>query len=187
MEENKQVPQINATVKKKTIASELCDYAMKEVIIPGSKDLMSNVFTGFINMFSDAATKSIDKWIYPDGAPKKQNKSGTYSTQQTNYTVYSSRPGQKPETPSINQRSSVDVDYIWVDTEEEARYIIGCLVEEIDNYGKAKVSTLYEKIKKPTTFSDFKFGWTNKDDLSYRRDRGKWFIDLPRPVNIENV
>ena len=79
------------------------------------------------------------------------------------------------------------MDYIWVDTEEEAKYIIGCLVEEIDNYGKAKVSTLYEKIKKPTTFSDFKFGWTNASELSYRRDRGRWFIDLPRPINIENV
>lgn len=183
------VPQVNvnATTKKRTIASELFDYSMKEVIIPGCKDVTRNAFTGLINMLSDAATKSIDKWIYPDGAPSKSNnnKSGVY-TQQTNYTVYSSSQNQSSQSV-ISQRSSVDVDYIWVDTEEEAKYIISCLVEEIDNYGKAKVSTLYEKIKKPTTFTDFKFGWTNAKELSYRRDRGRWFIDLPRPINIENV
>ena len=188
MADNKQ---IEVKTRKRTIVTDLLDYAIREVIAPSSKEIVRNAFTGFINMFSDAATKSVDKWIYPDGAPFTKSRNSTYESGYTNYTVYSRSSNSSNATtqpaPSINQRSSIDIDYIWVDREEDAKYIVGCLVEEITMYGKAKVSTLYEKIKKPTTFTDFKYGWTNANEISYRRDRGKFLIDLPRPINIENI
>lgn len=196
--DNKQLPQevtnskpqiSNATVKKPTVVQELAKYATNEVIIPQSKDMMRNVLTGVINMFSDAATKSIDKALYPDGAPRRNQRNDVYG-QHTNYRVYSTSNSQnKPPRESISTRSSTEVKLIWVDTEAQAKDIVNSLIEDIDNYGKAKVATLYEMIKEPTTFADFKFGWTKDDvrNISYYRDRGKYFIDLPKPVNIENI
>lgn len=190
--QEKSKPQIsNATVKKPSITNELARYAVNEVLIPQSKDMMSNFFKSFVNMFSDAATKSIDRAFYKDEVPRRNTRStyGTYQSQHTNYTVYSKSNNDKPPRETIGSRSSIEVNYIWVDTEAEAKAIVGSLVEEIEMYGKATVATLYEMVHTPTTFADFKFGWT-KDQLrsiSYYRDRGKYFIDLPKPVNVENV
>lgn len=198
--EDKQLPQAsnskpqisNATVKKPSLARELGKYAIEEVFIPQSKDMMSSFFKNVINMFGDAATKSIDRAFYPDGnSPRRTNKTSISTYQpQTNYstTIYS-RNENKPPRESINSRSSIEVNYIWVDTEDQAKQIVGSLIEDIDNYGKAKVATLYDMVKIPTNFTDFKFGWTEKEvkQIGYYRDRGKYFIDLPQPVNIENV
>lgn len=186
---NNTKPQIsNATVKKPSIARELGKYAIEEVFIPQSKDMMSSFFKSVINMFGDAATKSIDKAFYPDGSPRKStSRPGEYQPH-TNYstTVYTRKENKLPRE-TISSRSSINVNYIWVDTEEQARQIVDSLIEDIDNYGNAKVATLYDMVNIPTNFTDYKFGWTDTRGISYYRDRGKWFIDLPKPVNVENV
>lgn len=184
-------PQIsNATVKKPSIARELGKYAVEEVFIPQSKDMMSSFFKSVINMFGDAATKSIDKAFYPDGgSPRRPNNGPGEYHPRTNYstTVYTRK--DKPQRETISARSSIEINYIWVDTEDQAKQIVGSLIEDIDNYGNAKVATLYDMVKIPTNFTDYKFGWTEKEakNIGYYRDRGKFFIDLPQPVNIENV
>lgn len=190
--ENKKPKIANATVKKNTIGGEILNYIVKEEIEPRSKELMRNIITGTFNMINDALNKGVDKWIYPDGnSPRrvvKSNGPGNYIPR-TNYSTSVISNGDRPQKESINTRSSINVNYIWVDTEDEARNIISTLVEDIENYGKAKVASLYEMVGIQTTFADFKYGWT-KDDISrinYTRDRGKYFIDLPKPVNIENV
>lgn len=194
--EDKQLPQAqnnkpvisNATVKKPSVVKELVSYSVENVVEPRMKEMTRDVCTGFLNMVNDALTKSIDRLIYPDGnAPHKSNSGVKTYTPQTNYTVYSKSNSSKPPRETINTRSSVEVNYIWVDTEDEAKYIVNSLGEAIENYGKAKVADLYDIVKIPTTFTDYKFGWTSTNGISYYRDRGKYFIDLPKPVNIENV
>lgn len=198
--DNQQLPSVeekkpkiaNATVKKNTIGGEILNYIVKEEIEPRSKELMRNIITGTFNMINDALNKGVDKWIYPDGnSPRrvvKSNGPGNYIPR-TNYNTTVVSTNDKSQKESINSRSSINVNYIWVDTEEEARNIIATLVEDIENYGKAKVASLYEMVGVQTTFADFKFGWTKEDisRINYTRDRGKYFIDLPKPVNIENV
>lgn len=200
----KQKPKIsNATVEKPSILKELIKYSVEEVIEPKSKEMMSNVLTGTVGMFSDALTKSIDRWIYPEGAPKKNNtsKSGGVYLPSTNYTVYSRSTSDNKPKESINQRSSVNINYIWVETEQQAKDIVTDLKEDIDNRGKATVASLYEKLVDEngkqliqTNFTDFTHGWTKEHlpQIGFYREvsgqnRGKYFIDLPRPVNIENV
>lgn len=194
MDEKKSVPQINATVKKHSIARELLNYAIKEEIEPRSKELVHSMISGTLNMFNDAARKALDKQFYPDGdLPRRTVKSNGSVSDYVPHTKYSttvlSRDGNKPPRESISTRSSVDINYIWVDTEDDAKTIINTLVEEIENYGKAKVATLYDMVKITPNFTDFKFGWTKDDirSMSYYRDRGRYFIDLPKPTNIENV
>lgn len=201
-EDNKpqQTKIIKATTQKRSVAGELGKYAMDEIIVPKSKEVMRDMFTGVVNMFADALRSSLDKLLYPDGnAPVKRNGSGYY-TGTTNYTSYSKpigtyQPAQQQQRSRdiIGQRSGAEVRYIWVPSEEDAKDVIGVLREEIDNYGKAKVATLYEKIGEKTTFADFKYGWTDGSQLGYRYDttspdpNAKWFIDLPKPIDITNA
>lgn len=182
----------NATVKKPSLIRDLVSYGIREEIEPRATELMRNLITGTINMTGDTLNKMVDKWLYPEGnGPKRTTRSNGVSDYhpQTKYNVSVHSNDSKPARTSISTRSSIDVNYIWVDTEDQARDIISALVEEIDNYGKAKVATLYDMVKIPSNFTDFKFGWTSNEvkAMSYYRDRGKYFIDLPKPVNIENV
>ena len=201
MEDNKkpQTQPVKATIKRPSPAKELGRYAVEEVIIPQTRDMMSNFFKSMINMASDAATKTLDRAIYPDGSGprrKTSNSDGTRSYQpKVNYSTTVYRNDSKPQRESINSRSSIDVNDIYVDTREQADDIVGLLVERIENYGKAKVADLYENLtdengnKIPTTFPDYKYGWTDAKDIDSHYDPkvGKFHIDLPKPVNIENV
>ena len=198
-EENKPKRTIDATTKNRSVAKELGSYAINDIIVPKSKEVMRDMFTGIVNMFADALRSSVDRLLYPDGnAPRKGNQGNGYYVGTTNYTSYSKPIGnyqssQQKGRDTIGQRPGCEVRYIWVATEDDAKDIIATLREEIDNYGKAKVSTLYEKIKERTTFADFKYGWTKPEELGYFYDTNspdpnrKWFIDLPKPVDITNV
>jgi hypothetical protein len=200
MAENNQPKRvINATTKKQSVAHELGNYAMEEIIVPKSKEVMRDMFTGIVNMFADALRSSVDRVLYPDGnAPVKRQGNGGYYTGTTNYQSFSRpigqyQPSQQRGRDPIGQRAGCDVRYIWVPTEDDAKELIGVLREDIDNYGKAKVATLYEKIGERTTFADFKFGWADASQLGYSYDPSspdparKWFIDLPKPVDITGI
>lgn len=201
-------PKISASTQKPSIMKELINYSVTNVIEPKSKEIVSNLLTGVIGMFSEAANKSVDKWIYPEGSPRtnntNRNSTGGVYVPSTNYTVYSTKSTpaqQKQKEQSINKRSSTQVNYIWVETSKQAQEIISTLKEDIDNYKKASVARLYEMLVDEngkqliaTVFTDFTHGWTEEHlpMMSYYQEttgpnRGKYFIDLPKPVNIENV
>lgn len=201
MEDNQKKPQqtFKVTVKRPSPVRELGRYAVEEVIVPQTRDMMSNFFKSMINMASDAATKTIDRAMYPDGNAPRRNKStgdGTRTYQpKVNYSTKVYNNDSRPQKESISTRSSIDVNDIWVDNQEQAKEIVSGLKELIDNYGKAKVADLYENLrdengnKIPTTFPDYKFGWADSSAInSYYDSRvGKYYIDLPKPINIENI
>ena len=195
-DKKKPVRKIEATTEKRSISSELGKYAMDEIIVPKSKEVMRDMFTGIVNMFADAARGSLDKFLYPNGdAPRKNQGNSQYYTGTTNYTSFS-RPlnDYKPSRPDpISTRSGCSVKRVWVKTEADAKDIIGTLKEDIENYGKAKVATLYEQIGERTTEADFSYGWTVNDNIGYFYDTKspdpdkKWYIDLPQPHSITTI
>lgn len=188
---------VKASVEGNSLVRDLGKGVMNEVIIPKSKEAARNMSTDIVNMFAEALRNMIDRLIYPDGdVPyKKTNNSGVY---QTNYTSYSTpikdyQPTQQKGRDLIGQRPGNEVRYIWVESEEKAKQIVGALKEDIAMYKKAKVASLYEMVGERTTMADFKYGWTNQNDIGYYYDtsrRGneyKWFINLTKPVDITEV
>lgn len=186
----------NATVEHPSFIKELITYGIREEIEPRMTDLFRNLIVGSINMVADAASKTVDKAVYKNGSgPKRVTKGvdvGEYHPK-VNYSVktYSTDSNSLKSQPqkSINSRPSTNVNYIWVDAEEDARRIINELAGRIEKFGKAKVSDLYDMVGEKCNFTDYKFGWTKEDlpNMGYNRDRGKYFIDLPEPSNIENA
>lgn len=192
---------VKASTKDRSIMHELAKGAFEEVIVPRSKETMRNasddIFTMVIEMFRTVR----DRFLYPDGnVPNKRTSQGVgVYTGTTNYTSFSRpistyQPSNQPKgRDMIGQRPGNEVKYIWVWTEEDAKRIVGTLKEDIENYGKVKVAVLYEMIKERTTMSDFTFGWTDANTIGYyydsgrRADEPKWFIDLPKPVDITNI
>lgn len=191
---------VKASTEDRSLIKELGKSAMEEVIIPKSRDTMRNMSSDIINMFAEVLRNIVDGFLYPDGnvPSRKSSQSSGYYTGTTNYQSFSRPIGQyQPSNQKgrdvIGQRSGNEVKYVWVETEEKAKQIVGALKEDIDNYNKAKVASLYEMIGERTTFADFKYGWTDSNAIGYYYDssrRGneyKWFIDLPKPVDITNI
>lgn len=198
MAEEQKKPQVNASTKDKSVVGGLANYAYETYIRPKTIDLLHDMFSGFVSMGNDAIQGALNQYFYKTDKPVTRG-----TSQNTNYTSYYTRPQSggvtvinKPQgavTP-IGQRSSQEVKMIWVDTEEDAKTIIDGVTSLINNYGKAKVADLYEMLnpKPAITFQDYKFGWTNNSQISYRKEytgehRGQWFIDLPQPIDVSNV
>lgn len=195
--EEKKLPdkKISASTKEHSVVGDLGKYVMEEYIIPKTKDVLHDTFAGIASMCSDAVQGALNKAFY--GEDNHTRRSGSSAVQRTGYTTYSRPASQTSSTvkrDSVGNRSSVEVKYIWVDDEQSARDIISSLKELIDNYDKAKVADLYGMLtpKVQTSFTDFKYGWTDASQFGYHKEytgehRGQYLIDLPRPIDVTNV
>ena len=190
---------VKASVEDRSLIKDLGKAAMNEVVIPKSREAMRNMSDDLFQMFIDFLRRIRDGVLYPDGnIPTRRNSSGSgVYTSTTNYTSYSRpignyQPQQRNYRDTIGQRPGNEVKKIWVESEEKARQIIGALREDIDNYGKVKVASLYEMIGERTTMADYHYGWVDANSIGYyydtsrRGDEFKWYIDLPRPVDLVN-
>lgn len=191
---------VNASVQDRSIVKDLAKSAMEEIVIPKTTNVVRDMFLGMINMLAETAKSLVDRGLYPNGGvPNTKPSQGIGYYQNTNYTSYSTPIGQYSPNPSarpnsgkdpIGQRPGNQVKYVWVWTEDQAKSLTGALKEDIDNYGHAKVATLYEMIKERTTSVDFTYGWTDSNTIGYhyddnrRPDEPKWFIDLPQPIKL---
>ena len=189
---------VNASTQDRSLVKDLAKSAMEEIVIPKTTSVMRDMFLGLISMLADTARSTVDKVLYPNGnVPATKQSQGTGYYQRTNYTSFSTPINQYQATTQqpkgrdlIGQRPGNQVKYVWVGTEDKAKAITGALKEDIDNYGYAKVATLYEMIKERTTSVDFTYGWTDSNSIGYhyddnrRPDEDRWFIDLPQPVKI---
>lgn len=194
-EENKdKKPVIQASTKDHSVASDLGKYVMDEYIVPKTKDVLHDAFSGFLTTMGDAFQGALNKAFYGEDNPAARMRNGSG---QTSYTSFYSSPQSTSTVRSVNnnlgQRSSTEVKYIWVKTEDEARQIVGNLQDLITTYGKAKVADLYEMLqpKVPITFQDYKFGWVDSRQMGWHREwtgehHGEFLIDLPKPINVED-
>ena len=191
---------VKASTQNRSLVKELLKEAYKEEIVPRSRNMIRDTSDSIFDMIMSAIKNLRDGILYPDGnvPAKRSSNTGTY-TSNVNYTSYSRPIGQYQPSQqmsgrdTIGQRSGNEVKYVWVESEEKAKQIVGALKEDIDNYGKAKVASLYEMIGERTTFADFNYGWTDPNSIGYyydtsrRGDEYRWFIDLPRPVYTSNI
>lgn len=197
MADEQKKPQVNATVKEKSVLESVGSYVFNQYIIPKSKDLTHDLLSGAFNMLNETIQGAINMGVYGEDKPRQRTTGMT-----TNYTSYYSRPqgstmavqSTRPQVQQIGQRASNEVKMIWVDTEQDAQNIVQGLADLIQQYGKAKVADLYEMLnpRPQIAFQDYKFGWTDISQISYRKEytgeqRGRYFIDLPKPIDVSNI
>lgn len=197
MADEQKKPQVNATVKEKSVLESVGSYVFNQYIIPKSKDLTHDLLSGAFNMLNETIQGAINMGVYGEDKPRQRTTGTT-----TNYTSYYSRPqgstmavqSTRSQVQQIGQRASNEVKMIWVDTEQDAQNIVQGLADLIQQYGKAKVADLYEMLnpRPQIAFQDYKFGWIDISQISYRKEytgeqRGRYFIDLPKPIDVSNI
>lgn len=190
-EEEKKVPMTitPAKVEQRSVLKDLTKYAMDEYIKPKTNEVLHDLFSGVVDMFGDAVRGAIDKQFYGEDRSRNRVKSNGVRTfnQDVPYNVYSLSPSSshsKPARANNTQRSGKSVKLISFNTEDEVKYIVSMMREEIKSYGNVKVGKLYETIKEPTSPEDWKYGWTDQNDIAYKRDGGLYTLVLAEPINV---
>lgn len=180
-----------AKVEQRSVAKDLAKYAMDEYIKPKTNDVLHDLFSGVVDMFGDAIRGAIDKQFYGEDRNRNRVKGTKVQTfnQNVPYNVYSLSPSssvQRIQRPNNSQRSGKSVKLIYLNTRDEAQYVVNMLKDEIQRYGNVKVGKLYETIKEPTSPEDWKFGWNDQGDIGYKEDHGAYLLTLAEPINVLN-
>jgi len=186
-------PVIKASSKDHSIAGDIGREVMQNYIVPKSKDIMHDTLAGLISMVGDAVQSALNQAIYGEDRPRQsQNSHVGYSTFYTK--PQATQSNVRTYNDTLGKRSSTEVKYIWVQTEQDAQDLTSSMRQNIQQYGKCKVADLYEMItpKIQTTFQDYKFGWVDPNSISYHKEytgehRGEYILDLARPIDITNI
>lgn len=204
MEEKKdQKLQIQASTQKESFTGSVVKDITDNIIVPKFLDTMHECAASLTNAGTDAIQEAINRMFRQigwKGGPKITTNGNT------NYGSYyrsaTSTASSTATVASSNDRSATDVPLIFVQTENDAKMLIDSLRQDIQQYHRARVGDLYERIvpriQAGNTFMNFKYGWTEQhfNNLGYHKiytnefgaeHNGEWILDLPKPVSIVNI
>lgn len=146
-------------------------YILFDVLIPSIKDAISAIIHNGSDMLIYGVTS---------GGKNRSNNRGTY----VSYNNMS-----KSNRPEVNRgrRSVHDFREIMYDSREEAVMVLDELYDIIQQYEGASVADLYSLSNITPNFTDHKYGWVDISGVRVKQIRGgKFIIDLPRPVLLED-
>ena len=169
-----------ATDRLKEQAKEIKRYTIQEVIMPGLKDTIWNIFTTALNTFLYGQTES---------ASTIRNRPYTSSIQYSNTSSYN-RVGRPTYRSNANRATVSSVqnrpeeEFIF-ERKSDADTVLDELREAIANFGVVSVQTLFEMCDKTAPFTANKFGWMDLEDASVERTRDGYIIRLPRSLPLD--
>lgn len=145
---------------------EIKGYIFEDLIVPGFKKAVRGV---------------VD--IILDGEVRSYSKVNTGGTHYINYNkIEPSRDRALSKEPNRPNRDFRLLEYVdRIDAERVKKE----LLNDLATYGQATVASLYEASGITPYFTDYKYGWTNLEELSVRNYRGKYILDLPKAEPLE--
>ena len=146
------------------------DYVFMDVFIPALKKLIVDIFTNGINAL-----------FYGNSAKGSTSSSITYLTP---YDKISSSTS-KMVAYRTNRSTIYDYKNVVFSNEGDARIVLDKLDEIVERYGVASVADLYQLVRRPTTSTDFDWGWSDLRLARVVYDKGNWIINFPKinPIN----
>ena len=170
---------------------EVKNHIVYDMIIPSTKDALSNMFGGVIDFFNDMMHEFIDSVLFGATEQKKTKASQTYVSYQGYYNKKNrttTRTTQRRETVFSSRHDIEDLDY---DTVEDATRVQRELIDRIETYKQVSVAELFDLSGHTLDWAEYqekdRIGWTDPTLIGRpRRRRGKYVIPLPRPERLED-
>lgn len=197
---DKERPKITAVVtgtaikQKKSLGSRISEiftgddarsvgnYVVLDVIVPATK-----------NLISDALTTAIERFFFGDGRSRRPGGAASYG-QYTPYnrTTSTSRgaPPWGPEQQTRREmsprgRATHDFREVLVGDRQEGAMVLDLLQELISMYDIATVADYYEACNVTAEFTDRQWGWTSLDGAQVVRVRDGYQIQVPPPIPLK--
>lgn len=173
------------------------NYIVEDVLIPGVK----NTFVQVVYTIFDGIANGFEMLLFGDkargqrrGFPQRTNQGpGTYHY---NYSGIASTAGgytrEMPHTTPLMGRSVYDkCSGIAFASRKDAEEVLFNIADLIQDYGSATVADFLESANERHEYTDRHYGWTTETGVPganiLRTPDGKFIIDMPRPVPLENV
>lgn len=153
-------------------AQSVGQYLIMEVIVPGTKNIISDLVTQGINRLLYGAsrpTQGVNSSVGSRGYGRFFNGGANSQSQQNNSPVV-----HQAQTP--NQFGE-----IILQTRSDAELVIDELRALIEAYGNAKVANLYSLVGITGDFTNQSYGWTNLSRAGVIQIREGYLLDLPKP------
>lgn len=163
-------------------AQSVGNYLMFDVIIPGTK-----------NIVSDLVTQGIERALFGDSRPRSSSRFGagpqTYKPYNKMYGGNPSRAGmdarpQQRDVLSRESRASHHYNDISFEKRSDANSVMDALRERIDQYGVATVSFFYDLMGLTGNYIDDGFGWFDLEGYGVERIRNEFYLNLPKPESL---
>lgn len=146
------------------------NYIIRDVLIPGIKDGLYDIFSGSLSMM-----------FYGDTG--KRRTSGTPSRTKGGYVDYSSYSSQGKKTQA--KKSGVySYNEIIFDNREDATDVKDTMHDLMERYNEVKIGDYYELAGLDCESTDWEHGWYDLSDMALVRDRDGWRIRLPKAVPL---
>lgn len=152
-------------------AQSVGQYLLMDVIVPGTK-----------NIISDLVTQGVNRLLFGSSRPVGSNIRSAVGG--SGYGKFFTGGGSQNMTPvqlSQQARANHSFGEIILQTRGDAELVIESLRELIEQYGNAKVTNLYSLVGISSDFTDQKYGWTNLSRAGVIQIREGYLLDLPRP------
>ena len=154
---------------------------IKDIAIPAIKDLIADIFIG-----------GIERTLFGTGVRSSRRLRTGYSqlarriAQPSYASYYDNRrqPARESEVPFDEDETTFK--NIVLRDRAAATDLLETLREAIRDYGNVSVAELYEAVDKESlNFTDNYLGWTNLDNVQIRRVSTGYWLDLPKPVQLQ--
>lgn len=152
-------------------AQSVGQYLLMDVIVPGTK-----------NIISDLVTQGINRLLYGASRPAQSSGSivgGSYR-KFFNGSTNSNQQGQNSQVVHQAQATH-QFGEIILKNRSDAELVIDSLRELIETYGNAKVANLYSLVGITGDFTNQSYGWTNLSRAGVIPIREGYLLDLPKP------
>lgn len=167
------------------------DYLLKEVIIPGARD----VFFGAIEHTLNGFKQGIERQIYGENHTRSKTSYGTGRPIKINYNGMSSRSastrppvgGRTVRRFAMDNRRSNVVQDFTLESRAACEEVLQHLELLVDRQGHCTVGDLYSAVDIRPKSTDESWGWVDVTNaVINRRGPNEYIITLPDPDPIES-
>lgn len=162
-------------------AREVGLYLMREVIIPGSKDLIT-----------DLINRGTERALYgTEVTPRSRYSRGASRTTKGTYTSYDRMAKTSPPWEenrrgiSPSNRALHNFEEVVIADRQEAEMVLSRLDDLIMRFDIATVSDFYQLVGITGNYTDDKYGWNSLSSSQIVRVRDGYLIKLPPTIPLD--
>lgn len=186
-QENKELVAVGKKTKRKSILgimfediiiknfNDIKNTFVDEVLIPQTMDWLYDLGTDFLSGILQSSSSSYKR---RDSAFSRNI---DYTSRFRN-SVHGKRERRDERTEEVG-----DYRDISFDTRDAAENVLSKMINNINRYdGTVTVRDLLSFTGFKTNYTDEKYGWTDLSKARVFRQNGRYYLDLPEPLVIEN-
>jgi hypothetical protein len=153
-------------------AQSVGQYLLMDVIVPGTK-----------NIISDLVTQGINRLLYGGSRPVQNNIRSNVGGGYGKFFNGGANTQQSQQSQPVVRTAQPNHGFgeIVLQTRSDAEIVIDSLRELIEAYGNAKVANLYSLVGISGDFTNQSYGWTNLSRAGVIQIREGYLLDLPQP------